>query len=578
MANNFLKKFFLNKVLLSLTVIIFFIFPYNTRAANLSIVPSPANVSVGDIVSVQVVVNTESKYINNGEAIIQFPTDMLEVVSVTKSSSIFSLWVEEPAFSNNSGQITFNGGVADPGFNGNNGSVISVTFRAKKEGNASIIFSDAVIRANDGLGTNILTSQKTGIVQIGKVKESEIPKTTEVVKAEKNEFPAKPSISSLTNPDQNSWYQSSTVSLNWNIPDGVTSIRTLLDKKQNSIPTSSYDNSVSQKTLKNLNNGIYYFHLRYVNRAGAGPVASYKIQIDSNPPQAFSPTVRLVEGQGLIKLNAIDTISGIDYYVLKIDDNLTFNIKTDQLVNNEYTLPVLSEGNHNISIFTYDKAGNKTESNLIFTSPVITSPMISLSSAEIIAGETVNILGKSDYPNKQVEVVLSSNGKEIKRYEQKISSDGSFSITTDEIKSKGVVSISAENIFSENVKSLPSEKIYLKINETETTKINLAILYPILRIIGVVVLLIILIIFIYMGWHKFFGLRKKVRNELDETARNVHKSMLMLREELNSQLESLEKIKKDRELNKKEEAIFKEIEENLDTIDTFIEKKLKKLI
>jgi len=58
----------------------------------------------------------------------------------------------------------------------------------------------------------------------------------------------------------------------------------------------------------------------------------------------------------------------------------------------------------------------------------------------------------------------------------------------------------------------------------------------------------------------------------------VHKAMLLLKEELNDQLKSLEKVKVDRNLNEKEEAIFNEIKENIDGIDDFVEKKLKKLI
>ena len=54
--------------------------------------------------------------------------------------------------------------------------------------------------------------------------------------------------------------------------------------------------------------------------------------------------------------------------------------------------------------------------------------------------------------------------------------------------------------------------------------------------------------------------------------------MLLLKDELNSQLESLEKTKKERNLNDKEEKIFGEIKDNVDNIDDFIEKKLKKLI
>jgi hypothetical protein len=200
----------------------------------------------------------------------------------------------------------------------------------------------------------------------------------------------------------------------------------------------------------------------------------------------------------------------------------------------------------------------------MFTSSPVTIPILSLSSSEIITGESVTILGKTDYPNNQVNVILESDGKEIKRYTQTTSQDGNFSVTTDKIKTIGSISIWAENIFTDSLKSEPSQKVYLKVNQTDVVKITLAIFYPLLGIILIILLLLILIIILYLGWHKYFGLKKKIEKEL--------------KEELNDQLKSLEKIKIDRSLNEKEEIIFNEIKDNIDGIDDFVEKKLKKFM
>ncbi len=122
-----------------------FVFPQKSNAATLSLAPSTSTVTVGNIVSIGVKVNTQGKYINNGEVVIQFPTDLLEVISISKSSSIFSLWVEEPSFSNATGRISFNGGVANPGFNGSSGTIASITFKAKKAGSASLIYGTLLL-------------------------------------------------------------------------------------------------------------------------------------------------------------------------------------------------------------------------------------------------------------------------------------------------------------------------------------------------------------------------------------------------------------------------------------------------
>ena len=113
----------------------------SASAASLYLSPSSSNVSAGNIISTKVSVDTSGKSINNAEGTIQFPSDLLDVVSISKGSSIFSLWVEEPKFSNGEGKITFNGGLPNPGYVGSGGNIISITFRAKKAGTATIVFA-----------------------------------------------------------------------------------------------------------------------------------------------------------------------------------------------------------------------------------------------------------------------------------------------------------------------------------------------------------------------------------------------------------------------------------------------------
>src|SRR3989344_739889 len=107
----------------------FCIFTVKTaNAASLYFSPSSGNFSVGDIISTSVFVNTEGIAINNADAVISFPAALLEVVSLNKSGSIFSLWVEEPSFSNSAGTVSFNGGLPTPGFNGSAGKGIKNVF------------------------------------------------------------------------------------------------------------------------------------------------------------------------------------------------------------------------------------------------------------------------------------------------------------------------------------------------------------------------------------------------------------------------------------------------------------------
>lgn len=160
-----------------LTLSLFFLLSLFGRvdAATIHFSPAAGDLDVGNILNVSILVNTQGQAINNADAVINFPKDLLEVVSLSKSGSIFSLWVEEPSYSNGAGTVSFNGGVPNPGFNGGTGKMLGVVFRVKKIGNASLLFSAAAVRANDGLGTNVLSGMGTASYTISAAPPPPVP-------------------------------------------------------------------------------------------------------------------------------------------------------------------------------------------------------------------------------------------------------------------------------------------------------------------------------------------------------------------------------------------------------------------
>lgn len=543
-----------------------------TRAASLLLSPSNSKVSVGNIVSVKVLVNTDGKVINNADAVIQFPNDFLDVISISKSSSVFSLWVEEPKFSNYEGKISFNGGVPNPGFFGQNGEIISVTFKTKKQGNASIVFVDSAVRQNDGLGTDILNVRQPANIEIGP-SSAETP----VTKTDSTSVPARPIVSSQTHPEQEFWYSNSNVSLNWVVPSGVTSIQTLLNKSPASTPTVVYDSSVSQRTFSNVNNGISYFHIRYMNDIGWGPTTHYKVQIDSDPPEKFSLNVKTQENINIVSLNVRDSLSGIDYYSIIIDDGSVIKVKKDSLVDNQYVLPVQNQGEHRLKVIAYDRAGNYTEANSTFNSPSLVAPVLSVSDKEIQRGETLLINGKTGYPNSNVEVYTQIEDGDIRTYSVTTDNQGSFVVTTDKLMNSGLMSIKSRLIFSEKIKSPQSQTITVSISDTFVVRTSKSVLYTMSFVLPTIIVLLGILFVLYLGWHKFFGLRRRVNASVEEVINESHKALRLFKDELSDQLDKLEKIKIDRDLNRKEEKIFKDLKDNIDSIDNLLEKKLKKI-
>lgn len=539
------------------------------EAATLYLSPSSSSSSVGNIVTVKVLVDTQGRAINNSDGIIQFPADSLEVLSISKNQSIFSIWVEEPKFSNNEGTISYNGGIPNPGYTGANGEILTATFKVKKTGPASIVFSDSTVRENDGRGTDILSSKLPATIQNGPAVVD-----TPVVPVVSS-LPPKPIVKSLTHPEQDGWYSETTGTFSWTVPAGVTSLQTILSKNPAAVPSITYDRSVSQRTVNNLSDGILYFHVRYLNNVGWGPTAHYKIQIDTTPPELSSLRVENVDGRDVVTFASKDSLSGIERYELSIDDQASIELKTSE-GNPQYVLPVQNPSTHRLTVVAFDKAGNKSEITTSFDSSPIKEPTIHVAEKEISNGKTVTITGQTDYPNSGVEILLQIGEKQLGLLQNVTAEDGTFTVVSDEIKESGTVKVTAQLVFSESVRSPYSQPVFVQVNDFYVIKVSKEVIRALTYIIPAVLMLFALLVLVYLGWHKFFNLKKRLRKDLEETAAGVHKAVALYKSELARQLEKLERARVDEGLNKEEERVFKELKNSIDDIDLFIDKKLKK--
>jgi hypothetical protein len=130
------------------------------EAASLYLSPASGNFYKNENFTVSVLVDSDTA-INAVQGTISFPTGDLGVIEVrSDGDSMVDLWVRKPSFSNSGalGNVYFEGVVLNPGFTGSRGRILDIVFRVKKEGSAEVGFSDSSVLANDGLGTNVLTS------------------------------------------------------------------------------------------------------------------------------------------------------------------------------------------------------------------------------------------------------------------------------------------------------------------------------------------------------------------------------------------------------------------------------------
>ncbi len=224
------------KILRVLFVAGVFLVPAISYAADLGFSPSTLSRTVGSTFTVSVYVSSPSAAINAASGVVSFPANTLEVVSVSKTGSIMNLWVQEPSFSNVQGTVNFEGIALNPGFTGNQGTVLIITFRAKSAGVAAVKFTSGSILANDGAGTNILENLGSAnfSLQSGT---TEVPETIPTTPVSAGTGPA---IISTTHSDQSKWYSSNAPEFSWKLPEGALEVRTLIGKSSSGVPTIRY--------------------------------------------------------------------------------------------------------------------------------------------------------------------------------------------------------------------------------------------------------------------------------------------------------------------------------------------------
>jgi len=353
--------------------------PLSALAASLNVSPGQASVRAGDIVTVRLVANTQGVAINQGEGTLRFPTDMLDVVGTSKSGSIFTLWVEEPGYSNTSGTVHFDGGVPTPGYTGSAGTVLSITFHAKKAGTATLTLTDTALRANDGMGTDVLSASNGGTITIAETAVTPAPTPTPSTPATPTPSTgstgtgAISNLSSPTHSDPNAWYQNQNPLITWELPAGATAVQTIVDADENATPSVDYKPAIVEKRISNLDDGVRYFNVRARTASGWGPVAHFRLQIDSVAPDLASDILLDYDAarQELLisGIHAEDTTSGISHYLLAVDGSEPVRIEAEEVVNGSYHFRYSKSGVHSIVLSAVDKAGNHTEAAGSFNIP-----------------------------------------------------------------------------------------------------------------------------------------------------------------------------------------------------------------
>jgi len=495
-------------------------------AADIFVTVDKNNVVENQTFSVSLYTNTKGVSINNIEGVLSFPKDYLGVDSVSSNGSIFSLWVEQPTFSNTNGSVSFNGGLPTPGYFGAKGKIISVVFRAKKAGTASIFFPSANIYADDGLGTDVLSNKNGTTVTISPY---QVPTTTkEAVVVDK--LPILPVISSIQMSNSETWYSLNQAKFSWNLPVDVTSVQVLLGSFPDSIPTVTYTPAIDEKLINDLSDGVRYLHVRFKNNSGWGKTAHRKIKIDNTSPVNLNFTNSITADDLIsLKISSEDKTSGLSKYKISIDGvSVLENLIKDNPT--EIILPAVKSGNHEVAVFAYDKAGNVTEKTETISFPIIKAPEITKHSNTIQKGDKIEVQGTS-YANTDVRIWLQTEGNDPKSYVVKTLADKTFSFTSDYIDSVGLASIWAEAMRGGDVIGPSSPKYFTTVNQPQFIKKSIETIQILSLAIPILLVFMFLMYLALHGYHRLSRVRRRLMTDLVETENEAHKIFKILAED-----------------------------------------------
>ena len=373
-----------------LSVVYLSIFNQVFAASNLSLVSEVQTAGIGQQFSVSLLLDTEEN-INAAQGIVSFSPSVLQMVSVDNGSSIFNFWVEDPTISNDVGTMSFVGGSSKI-VNGKKLKILTMKFKAVGIGNSNIKFSNGVVTADDGLGTNVLSIVKeTSVIVSGTVIPGTAvttapavvsapaqpkPAMVERVPVAVKNLPSAPKLSVGLYPDEKKWYsQIGEATVFWDLPTDVISVSILVDKNPNGKPVTFEKQLFDGKNIGILEEGVNYVHVKFKNNVGNGPISTYRIALDTTAPLDFK--VQMPEGLKIsnpsptINFSTNDSLSGKAFYSVIIDAQTPIKTESEEL-----KLPLLEPGEHSVLVKAFDNAGNGAEASLSFEILPIASPEI----------------------------------------------------------------------------------------------------------------------------------------------------------------------------------------------------------
>ena len=359
----------MKKIFYPIAVLIFslgiFAAPHFASAARVYAVSAEQTISVGQTIVVEWYLDTEGVPVNVVNGSILFSSGTLSLANITAADSAVSLWVTQPALTA-PGVVSFSGGIP-AGIEGSAIPLLRTTFLSIKTGTAALALgTESEVLENDGHAT-------PETLTFVPVQFSILPSGTLPVQ-----------VTSSTDPDQTKWYKSPDVAIRFTPKEGDAYSYSFSSNPE-MIPGDAAIQTDGTANFKNLPDGIYTFKLNSKTGSGSWQEAGiYRVQIDTTPPEAFTPVVSsdptIFGGKKFVSFSTTDKASGLAYYS---ERSGWFGIYTNVSTPYEFRRPFLGSV---MRIKATDYAGNSRVEKIKVTPYVPTFLFVILLAAIIIGG------------------------------------------------------------------------------------------------------------------------------------------------------------------------------------------------
>lgn len=551
----------------------FFCNAQRVQAASFYFSPKAGSYQVGKNIAVSIYASAQES-VNAFQGTINFPEDKLQLVSVSKSGSIMSLWVQEPSFSNTNGTAQFEGVVLNPGFTGSGGKILTLTFKAKASGVAEVFFGDGSILANDGAGTNVLSGfGRASFSLLDSV--GNTPDTAPVQIG--TGVPSAPKIMSSNCPEDG-WCVGNDPAFSWVLSSGVTAVSMVADHNPTTDPGSRSDGFMSTFSYSNVEDGVWYFHIKLRNANGWSAITHYKFQVDTKNPDPFNVSlldpISAFDPKAKLFVEAKDVGSGVARYEIRVDEQGTKTWIDDG--RHIFLTEPLEPGKHTIYAKVFDNAGNSTADSVDVEVLPIDAPTITDYPETVPAGEVLSVKIRS-YPKATITFFIQKEGGEVMSQFVVADSQGNARVMFDNKLTEGVYTIWAQAVNDKGARSSLSEKVTVVVTQRALLRIGSLLVSYLSILVSLLSLVLLLAALVVYTWRKLQIFKFGVRKEVEAVEKSVHIAFDELRESARKHIASLEKVRLKRELTKEEAKILTQLKNQLTDAERIINKGVEQI-